>query len=106
MIGDGRSDFCMSTRADYVIAKGALADYCRTRGQPHATFADFDDVTAHLAAWLATAGRAPAKAAARMLASAATARDGNLSSRSTQGGRECSSRIRAFAFPEGASASS
>ena len=62
VVGDGRSDFCMSTRADYVIAKGTLADYCRTRGQAHATFTDFDDVTAHLAAWLATAGRAPAKA--------------------------------------------
>ena len=55
VIGDGRSDFCMSTRADFVIAKGALADYCRSRGQPHATFTDFDDVTAQLAAWLATA---------------------------------------------------
>ena len=63
VVGDGRSDFCMSTRADYVIAKGSLADYCRKRGRPHATFTDFDDVTAHLAAWLATAGRAPAKAA-------------------------------------------
>ena len=28
VIGDSRSDFCMSTRADYVIAKGTLADYC------------------------------------------------------------------------------
>lgn len=61
VIGDGRSDFCMSTRADYVIAKGTLADYCRSRGRPHATFTDFDDVTAHLAAWLATTDRAPAK---------------------------------------------
>lgn len=62
MIGDGRSDFCMSTRADYVIAKGALADYCRRRGQPHATFTGFDDVKAHLATWLATSDRAPAGA--------------------------------------------
>jgi 2-hydroxy-3-keto-5-methylthiopentenyl-1-phosphate phosphatase len=63
VVGDGRSDFCMSARADFVIAKGTLAEYCRKRGRPHATFADFEDVTAHLAAWLATAGRAPAKAA-------------------------------------------
>jgi HAD superfamily phosphoserine phosphatase-like hydrolase len=57
VIGDGRSDFCMSTRADLVIAKGALADYCRARGHEYATFEDFDEVTAHLAAWL---DRAPA----------------------------------------------
>ncbi len=63
VIGDGRSDFCMSARADYVIAKGALARHCRGRDQPHATFGDFKDVTAHLAAWLATADLSPAKAA-------------------------------------------
>jgi 2,3-diketo-5-methylthio-1-phosphopentane phosphatase len=62
VVGDGRSDFCMSTRADYVIAKGTLADHCRSRGQSHATFTDFDDVTAHLATWLGTSGRTPAKA--------------------------------------------
>jgi hypothetical protein len=62
VIGDGRSDFCMSTRADFVIAKGALADYCSSRGQPHATFTDFHDVTAHLVAWLTTVDLAPAKA--------------------------------------------
>lgn len=62
VVGDGRSDFCVSTRADFVIAKGMLADYCRDRRQPHATFTDFDDVTAQLATWLATCGRAPAKA--------------------------------------------
>jgi hypothetical protein len=45
VIGDGRSDFCMSTRADYVIAKGKgrLANYCRSRGQAHASFANFDE---------------------------------------------------------------
>ena len=52
VIGDGRSDFCMSTRADYVIAKGPLADYCHSRGQAHASFADFDEVTARLSEWL------------------------------------------------------
>ena len=55
VIGDGRSDFCMSMRADYVIAKGTLADYCRARGHAHASFADFDEVTARLSAWLAGA---------------------------------------------------
>ena len=51
VIGDGRSDFCMSTRADYVIAKGALTEYCRARGQEHASFADFNDVTGRLSTW-------------------------------------------------------
>jgi 2,3-diketo-5-methylthio-1-phosphopentane phosphatase len=53
VVGDGKSDFCMSTRVDYVIAKGRLADYCRGRGQLHATFTDFSDVTARLSEWLA-----------------------------------------------------
>jgi 2-hydroxy-3-keto-5-methylthiopentenyl-1-phosphate phosphatase len=53
VIGDGRSDFCMAERADYVIAKGALAQFCRERGLQHASFHTFDDVTAHLARWLA-----------------------------------------------------
>jgi 2-hydroxy-3-keto-5-methylthiopentenyl-1-phosphate phosphatase len=57
VVGDGRSDFCMSTRADYVIAKGTLANYCRSRGQAHAQFADFADVTQRLAAWLARTER-------------------------------------------------
>jgi 2,3-diketo-5-methylthio-1-phosphopentane phosphatase len=63
VIGDGRSDFCMAAGADYVIAKGTLARHCRSLGRPHVTFTDFDEVTAHLSGWLATAGRAPAKAA-------------------------------------------
>jgi 2-hydroxy-3-keto-5-methylthiopentenyl-1-phosphate phosphatase len=57
VIGDGRSDFCMAARADYVIAKGSLAAHCRLRGLPYATFADFKDVIAHLSAWLASRRR-------------------------------------------------
>ena len=56
VIGDGRSDFCMSTRADFVIAKGTLAGFCRSRGLAHREFRNFDDATAHLAAWLASDG--------------------------------------------------
>jgi 2-hydroxy-3-keto-5-methylthiopentenyl-1-phosphate phosphatase len=52
VIGDGRSDFCMAERADYVIAKDALAGFCRARGLPHASFSTFEDVTARLAEWL------------------------------------------------------
>jgi carboxylesterase len=52
VVGDGRSDFCMAGRADFVIAKGQLADYCRSRGQCHAAFADFKDETTHISLWL------------------------------------------------------
>src|SRR6476469_9970866 len=52
VVGDGRSDFCMAKRADFVIAKGQLADYCRSRGQCHEEFTDFRDVTAHVSSWL------------------------------------------------------
>jgi 2-hydroxy-3-keto-5-methylthiopentenyl-1-phosphate phosphatase len=53
VIGDGRSDFCMSVHADFVIAKGNLVDFCRRRGLPYGSFADFDHATQHLSQWLA-----------------------------------------------------
>lgn len=66
VIGDGRSDFCMAARAGFVIAKGALADFCRTRGIAHASFSNFDDVTSHLAQWLERrAGRTTASGTGR-----------------------------------------
>ena len=52
VVGDGRSDFCMARRADYVIAKGALAEFCRAEGLPHAPFRRFEDATLRLAEWL------------------------------------------------------
>jgi 2,3-diketo-5-methylthio-1-phosphopentane phosphatase len=63
VIGDGRSDFCMASRADYVIARGSLGDFCRSRGLPHASFKNFDDATRHLSAWLDLQGGRPAPAA-------------------------------------------
>jgi 2,3-diketo-5-methylthio-1-phosphopentane phosphatase len=72
VVGDGRSDFCMSAGADYVIAKGTLADHCRSCGQAYAPFANFHDVTARLSAWLARTERTPA-AAPLTLAPAPTA---------------------------------
>lgn len=45
-VGDGRSDFCVSGRADVLFAKGALADYATARGQAHHQFTTFHDVTA------------------------------------------------------------
>jgi 2,3-diketo-5-methylthio-1-phosphopentane phosphatase len=47
-VGDGRSDFCVSARADILFAKDALAAYAGARGQPHHVFADFDDVRRRL----------------------------------------------------------
>lgn len=61
VIGDGRSDFCMSTRADYVIAKGSLAEYCRENDRPYAPYENFHEVTAGLSAWLAESKRAAVK---------------------------------------------
>ena len=43
VIGDGRSDFCVATRADLVFAKDRLLDFCRERGLPHLPFTDFSD---------------------------------------------------------------
>jgi 2,3-diketo-5-methylthio-1-phosphopentane phosphatase len=61
VVGDGRSDFCMAAQADFVIAKGALAGFCKARGLSHASFRNFDDVTERLVEWLDRCdGRRPA----------------------------------------------
>jgi 2-hydroxy-3-keto-5-methylthiopentenyl-1-phosphate phosphatase len=49
-IGDGRSDFCVSARADVLFAKDALADYAAARGQAHHQFTTFHEITATLSA--------------------------------------------------------
>jgi 2,3-diketo-5-methylthio-1-phosphopentane phosphatase len=54
-VGDGRSDFCVSARADILFAKDALADYAAARGQPFQAFDTFHDVTAALALLLGAA---------------------------------------------------
>lgn len=43
-VGDGRSDFCVSARADLLFAKAALADYAAARAQPFVPFDTFYDV--------------------------------------------------------------
>lgn len=63
-VGDGRSDFCVSARADILFAKGALADYAAARGQAFHPFETFHDVTAALALMLGAAGLPAARAAA------------------------------------------
>jgi 2-hydroxy-3-keto-5-methylthiopentenyl-1-phosphate phosphatase len=73
-VGDGRSDFCVSAKADVLFAKEKLADYAADRGQAHHVFDTFADVTTTLSALLAAtpalirqpqARRTPARAAAR-----------------------------------------
>ena len=48
-VGDGRSDFCVSARADILFAKDELAAYAQGRGQAYLRFSDFHDVMAMLA---------------------------------------------------------
>lgn len=54
LIGDGRSDFCLADRVNFVLAKGALADYCDRRGLPHQKIKNFDDVCRALDGWMQT----------------------------------------------------
>ncbi|TKI04481.1 MtnX-like HAD-IB family phosphatase [Martelella alba] len=48
MIGDGRSDFCVSRIADYVFAKSSLIGECRQAGVPHTAIRDFSGACAEL----------------------------------------------------------
>lgn len=56
-IGDGRSDFCVSGRADLLFARDKLADYARARAMPHHEFSDFHTITTTLAAALGRSAR-------------------------------------------------
>jgi 2,3-diketo-5-methylthio-1-phosphopentane phosphatase len=48
-IGDGRSDFCPSGRADVLFARDALARHARDQGIPFLPYRDFNDVLAMIA---------------------------------------------------------
>lgn len=52
-VGDGRSDFCVSGRADVLFAKGDLAAYAAALNRPHHLFQTFHEVTARLGGLLA-----------------------------------------------------
>jgi 2,3-diketo-5-methylthio-1-phosphopentane phosphatase len=45
-VGDSTSDFCVSGKADFVLAKYKLIEHCRSKGIAHAPFADFSEATA------------------------------------------------------------
>ncbi|WP_295476936.1 HAD-IB family phosphatase [uncultured Pseudomonas sp.] len=49
VIGDGRSDMCVAETADFVLARGSLADHCVRLGLPHARFDTFAEIPALLA---------------------------------------------------------
>ena len=44
LIGDGLSDICAAKEADFVFAKGSLAEYCREHKMKYSQFRDFSDV--------------------------------------------------------------
>jgi 2-hydroxy-3-keto-5-methylthiopentenyl-1-phosphate phosphatase len=43
-IGDGITDFCPAREANFLLAKGALAEYCQKEGVGYLPFEDFYDV--------------------------------------------------------------
>lgn len=48
LVGDGRSDFCLARRADFVLAKGELAAFCAAEGIAHQVISGFADALAFL----------------------------------------------------------
>lgn len=53
LVGDGRSDFCLARRADFVFAKGRLAEFCAEESLPHLAITGFADILAFLPALVA-----------------------------------------------------
>jgi 2,3-diketo-5-methylthio-1-phosphopentane phosphatase len=49
VIGDGKSDMCVAETADFVFAKGRLAEHCERNGIPFARFDSFAELPALLA---------------------------------------------------------
>lgn len=46
--GDGMSDICPATRADFVFARATLLEFCKTNQLPHKPLVDFRDLIAHI----------------------------------------------------------
>lgn len=53
LIGDGRSDFCLARKADFVLAKEGkdLLRFCEENNLPYAAYQNFSDVRALFASW-------------------------------------------------------
>ncbi|MCL0029054.1 HAD-IB family phosphatase [Dehalococcoidia bacterium] len=47
-IGDGLSDYIPAALADYVVARGRLAEHMETQGAPHYRFDSFAEVSQHI----------------------------------------------------------
>jgi 2-hydroxy-3-keto-5-methylthiopentenyl-1-phosphate phosphatase len=60
LIGDGLSDVCLASRADFVFAKDRLLDHCRENAIPHLPFAAFSDIERQLAPVLTALNVTPA----------------------------------------------
>jgi 2-hydroxy-3-keto-5-methylthiopentenyl-1-phosphate phosphatase len=52
VVGDGRSDFCVAERADFVLAKSKLVEHVRAHKLPHAVFGSFAEAGRKLQQWL------------------------------------------------------
>lgn len=48
VIGDSKSDFCWSHKADFVFGKNKLAQYCRERDIDHLSFTDFSHINEYM----------------------------------------------------------
>ncbi len=53
VVGDGRSDYCISGRVDLVLAKGSLVSHCKSQGLPYVAFRDFKEAGELLTRWIA-----------------------------------------------------
>jgi 2,3-diketo-5-methylthio-1-phosphopentane phosphatase len=53
LIGDGRSDFCVADRVDFVFARDGLLAYCRDHGIPHRPISNFSEALSALQQLLA-----------------------------------------------------
>ncbi|MFK3970282.1 MtnX-like HAD-IB family phosphatase [Pseudomonas sp. NPDC087358] len=62
VIGDGKSDMCVAQTADFVFAKGRLAEHCAVNGIPFARFDSF----AELPGLLASLPHSPSAAIVRL----------------------------------------
>jgi 2,3-diketo-5-methylthio-1-phosphopentane phosphatase len=58
MVGDGRSDFCISNRATFVLAKSSLVAHCEVNKLPHKPFKTFAEAPALIVDWLEQQARA------------------------------------------------